>query len=124
MQRVVHSIVVAGLVLAWTAGGGTIGARAADNWLREDAPKARADFLIGETEAYRVHLIYQPDRDFLRSNDSALNAEMVESIATENEGGKRTLVFATAKFMGQKELTAKGIEFCQLPYAIHRVLGN
>lgn len=92
------------------------------------APKARPDFLIGETDIYRVHLIYQPDRGFLRSNASALNADMVERIAVanenENENDKRILVFATAKFMGQKELTAKGIEFCQLPYAIHRVLGN
>jgi len=29
-----------------------------------------------------------------------------------------------AKFMSQKELTRLGVEFCQLPYAIHRIMGD
>jgi adenine-specific DNA-methyltransferase len=33
-------------------------------------------------------------------------------------------VFAVAKFMSQKELSARRIEFCQLPYAVHRILGD
>jgi len=41
-----------------------------------------------------------------------------------NTKGKRAVVFAVAKFMSQKELTKKRIEFCQLPYAVHRILGN
>lgn len=86
--------------------------------------KPSADYCIGETDLYRVHLIYKPDREFLRSNDSALNAEMVERIAKRKEDAKKALVFATAKFMGQRELTEQRIEFCQLPYAIHRVLGG
>jgi adenine-specific DNA-methyltransferase len=86
--------------------------------------KAGADYFIGETDLYRVHLIYKPDREFLRSNDSALNAGMVERIAKGNKDGKRALVFATAKFMGQRELTELRMEFCRLPYAIHRVLGG
>lgn len=86
--------------------------------------KPRPDFFIGETEVHRVHLIYKPDRVFLRSNGSALNAEMVDRIAKSNKAGKKCLVFATAKFMGQKELIPKKIEFCQLPYAIHRILGD
>jgi len=86
--------------------------------------KAKSDFFIGETDLYRIHLIYQPGRDFLRSNESALNAEMVNRIAESNTDGKQCLVFASAKFMGQRELTKKKIDFCQLPYAIHRVLGD
>jgi len=90
----------------------------------DEVAKAKSDYFIGETDLYRVHLIYRPDRDFLRSNDSALNAEMVERIAESNASGKQCLVFASAKFMGQRELAKKKVDFCQLPYAIHRVLGD
>lgn len=90
----------------------------------EKVAKAATDGFIGETELFRVHLFYQPDREWLRSNDAALNAERVAAIGKGNKGGKRTIVFAVAKFMSQKELTAQRIEFCQLPYAVHRILGD
>ncbi len=84
-----------------------------------------ADYFIGETENYRVHLIYKPDLQFLRSGDSALNMPLAKSISAVRDGtGKSALVFATHKFMGQKELTDMGITYCQLPYAIHRVMGD
>jgi len=87
-------------------------------------PPPSADGFIGETELYRVHLFYQPDTAWLRSNESALNAQKAESVAKGNKGGKRSVVFATCKFMSQKDLTPKHIEFCQLPYAIHKILGS
>ena len=31
---------------------------------------------------------------------------------------------AVAKFMSQKELSKKRIDFCQLPYAVHRIIGD
>lgn len=82
------------------------------------------DGFIGETALFRVHLLYQSDRAWLRSNEAALNADRVKAIAEGNRSGKRAIVFAVAKFMGQKELTAQRIEFCQLPYAVHRMLGD
>lgn len=100
----------------FTATGKTLG----------DLPKRRPDWLIGETDLYRVHLIYQPDREFLRGQEAALNAEMVD-IITGGKGlkaPKKALVFASVKFMGQRELTERNIEFCQIPYAIHRILGD
>src|SRR5512134_3187800 len=57
--------------------------------------KPGPDFLIGETDLYRVHLIYKPDRDFLRSNASALGSEMVGRIKASNGNGKHGLVFAS-----------------------------
>src|SRR5690606_26575946 len=42
--------------------------------------KPAPDGLIGETELFRVHLFYQPDKGWLRSNEAALNAERVEAI--------------------------------------------
>lgn len=82
------------------------------------------DGFIGETDLFRVHLFYQPDREWLRSNEAALNAERVTAIEQNSKSGKRAIVFAVAKFMSQKELTARHIEFCQLPYAVHRILGD
>lgn len=90
----------------------------------ETVAKPSNDGFIGETDLFRVHLFYQPDKEWLRSNDAALNAERVAAIAQSNKAGKRAIVFAVAKFMSQKELTANRIEFCQLPYAVHRILGD
>lgn len=85
--------------------------------------KASIDGFIGETDLFRVHLFYQPDLNWLRSNEAALNSDKVKSIVSSNSTKKRTIVFAVAKFMSQKELTVARIEFCQLPYAIHRIMG-
>jgi len=89
----------------------------------ETVAKASADGFIGETDLFRIHLFYRPDSDWLRSNEAALNADKVAAIAKNNTTKKRTIVFAVAKFMSQKDLTEKRIEFCQLPYAIHRIMG-
>lgn len=90
----------------------------------EKVGKPSPDGFVGETELFRVHLFYQPDKEWLRSNEAALNGDKVDAIARSNSSGKRAIVFAVAKFMSQKELTAKRIEFCQLPYAVHRILGD
>lgn len=90
----------------------------------EKLAEPSSDGLIGETDLFRVHLFYRPEKDWLRSNDAALNAERLAAIEKGNKGGKRAIVFAVAKFMSQRELTARRIEFCQLPYAVHRIIGN
>ena len=89
-------------------------------------PKPKADTLglIGETDVYRVHLLYKPDKKWLMSNEGALTENLADAMADANPGKKRILVFAAVKFIGQRELTRKGVEFCQLPYAIHRMLGD
>ena len=66
------------------------------------------------------YLIYEPDLAFLRSADSALNSDRAERIAKQTKKKQKTaLVFATHKFMGQKELTQMGITFCGLPYGMY-----
>ena len=63
------------------------------------------------------YLIYEPDLAFLRSADSALNSDRAERIAKQTKKKQKTaVVFATHKFMGQKELTDMGMVFCGLPY--------
>lgn len=89
-----------------------------------DVPKEpRDDWFAGEAGGMRVHLIYRPDLAFMRGNDAALSREMVKAIK-KSAKGKPVLVFAAQKFMPQKELSAEGITFCQLPYAVYRILGS
>ena len=93
------------------------------------APQALPDFFefngfIGEAEHYRVHLLYQPDQAWLRSEAAVLTETKVEAIVAGRPTGQRSLVFAAAKYLSQKDLTGRGVEFCQLPYAIHRILGE
>jgi adenine-specific DNA-methyltransferase len=79
---------------------------------------------IGETELYRVHLHYQPAKPWIQSNDAALTETLVDAMVAANTGKKKLLVFAAAKFMSQRDLSRLGVDFCQLPYAIHRILGD
>lgn len=90
----------------------------------ESPAKSRSDFFVGETDLFEIYLIYKPDLAFLRSNESALNFEKVETIKSRSASKKTKLVFATAKFMGQKELNESQITFCQLPYSIHKIAGK
>ncbi len=89
-------------------------------------PKSKAAGLgfIGETDLYRVHLLYKADKKWLQSNDAALTEKLVDEIVAANTGKKKLLIFAAAKFMGQRDLSRLGVDFCQLPYAIHRILGD
>ena len=87
--------------------------------------KANPAWFIGETSAYRLHLVYKPDLDFLRSKESALHEDLAETIKKFNKQSKKiSLVFAPAKYITQKELLKDyGIQFCQLPYDIHKIMG-
>ncbi|WP_198328343.1 site-specific DNA-methyltransferase [Methylovulum psychrotolerans] len=82
----------------------------------------KPDYFVGETDLYEVYLVYKPDIAFLRGNESALDDLKLKAIAARGSK-KEKLVFATAKYRGQKELSAQHITFCQLPYAIHKVVG-
>ena len=77
------------------------------------------DGFFYETSDRLFYLIYEPDLTFLRSADSALNSDRADRIAKQTKKKQKTaVVFATHKFMGQKELTEMGIVFCGLPYGV------
>jgi adenine-specific DNA-methyltransferase len=89
-----------------------------------DVPnEPRKDWFIAEAGGYRIHLIYRPDLAFMRTNDAALSMPLAQQIAKSSKA-KPVLVYAAAKFMAQAALTGIDITFCQLPYSIHRVLGE
>ena len=78
------------------------------------------DGFFYETSDRLFYLIYEPDLAFLRSADSALNSDRAERITKQAKKKQKTaVVFATHKFMGQKELTQMGITFCGLPYGMY-----
>ena len=82
-----------------------------------DKIRTTKDGFFHEAGDRLFYLIYEPDLTFLRSADSALNSDRAERIAKQVKKKKKTaVVFATHKFMGQKELTQMGITFCGLPY--------
>ena len=83
------------------------------------------DGLFYSNDRVNYHLFYQPDLDYLRSNDAILNEERALRISVAARcTNRRAVVFGADKYIGQRELTTLGITFCQLPYEIHRVNGN
>ena len=67
------------------------------------------------------YLLYRPDLAWLQSNEGMLNEERARRIGfAAREGGKKAIVFGTGKYIGQRELSAMGITFCQLPYEMHQ----
>ena len=92
-------------------------------WLNTgDSPKnitQRKDGFFYETNSRLYHLIYEPNLEFLRSADSALDGDRADRIAKKvTEKGKPAVVFAAAKYVGQKELTKMNITFAALPFAV------
>ncbi len=78
-------------------------------------------FYRGETTDY--YLLYEADVGWLRGNEAMLNAERARRISAACGNGRQAVVFAPGKYIGQRELTAMGITFCQIPYEMHRWRG-
>ena len=77
------------------------------------------DGLFHSSDKLNYHLLYRPDLAFLRSNDAILNEERAKRIsAAARDRNRKAVVFAAAKYIGQRELSAWGITFCQLPYEL------
>ena len=75
------------------------------------------DGLFFQSTATDYYLLYEPDMNWLSSGESMLNEERVGRISAV---GRPAIVFGPGKFMGQRDLTAKRITFCQIPYEIHQ----
>ena len=85
----------------------------------EDLASQDEDGLFHSSDKLNYHLLYRPDLEFLCSNDAVLNEERAQRISREARAGNRqAVVFAAAKYIGQRELSAWGITFCQLPYEL------
>ena len=75
--------------------------------------------LFHSTDKLNFHLFYEPKLQYLESNDAVLNEERAKLIsAAARAQNRKAVVFAAAKYIGQRELTNWGITFCQLPYEL------
>ena len=98
--------------LLFTAVGASVGDTTLD-------PK-NDDGLFYTDEKNDYYLLYQPDLEFLSSNDAILKQEHAERIRDASfQNGKKAIVYAAGNYIGQRELTKMGIAFAQLPYALH-----
>lgn len=73
--------------------------------------------LIGETERYRVYLLYSAERDTLRT--LALTLDRARELSAASE--KTVLVFAPTKYLDVEQMRDLNVEFCQLPFDIFRL---
>ena len=78
---------------------------------------------VGEAGGYRIHLIYKPDLQWMKSDAAALSTELAGKVAKAAKG-QNVLIYGAQKFMSQKALLPMGLTFCQLPYSIYRILGD
>ena len=85
-----------------------------------DLEPTSEDGLFYETDEINYYLLYQPDIEWLRGNEGVLNEARARRIEAEcREQKRKAIVFAPAKYMSQRNLSAMRITFCQLPYELH-----
>ena len=79
----------------------------------------RDDGFFHETERLRYHMFYEPNTEWLRGSDGALNYERATRISSEaRRVGKKSVVFAPVKFVSHDDISSLDITFCQLPYEL------
>lgn len=84
-----------------------------------DAP----EWYLAEAQDRHVWLVYRPDRGFLTSPEAALTLTLARRIGAWSRtqgGGKKSLVFAPAKYLSNRQLAEDGVEFAALPFALYR----
>ena len=85
--------------------------------------KSNNVWFIGETKTHIFHLVYKPDVNFLKSKESALHLDLAGEVKNFNKTSKISLVFGPSKYIAQKELKRDyNINFCQLPWAVHKIM--
>jgi len=77
---------------------------------------------VGSMGDVDVHLIYRPDKVFLRSDDAVLTDGMLRALVEARKAGKRSIVFAAGKYLPHEDLVAANVEFCAFPTAIYRAI--
>ena len=79
------------------------------------------DGLFYSGDATDYYLLYEPSVEYLSGNAGMLYEKMARRISeASRQNGRKAIVFGPGKYIGQRELSAMGITFCQLPYEIHR----
>ncbi|HAD96592.1 MAG TPA: site-specific DNA-methyltransferase [Cryomorphaceae bacterium] len=74
---------------------------------------------IGSSKDYDAYLLYKPDVEYLKN--TALTLERARKFAAKS--GKKSLVFAPAKFVDTHTLLELRVDYCQLPFEIYKLKG-
>ena len=83
------------------------------------------DGLFYRGEGTDYYLLYEPDLDWLRGGEGILNEEKAGRIgAVCRKEGRTAVVFGACKYISQRDLSGMRITFCQLPYELHRRIGE
>ena len=78
------------------------------------------DGLFYSADKNDYYLLYQPDLDYLSSDEAILKLDHAKRIRdTSHQNGKKAIIYAAGNYIGQRQLTKMGITFCQLPYVLH-----
>ena len=86
----------------------------------EKLEQKNGDGLFYSDDKNGYYLLYQPDLDYLSSDEAILKQDHAERIRdTSHQNGKKAIVYAAGNYIGQRALTKMGITFCQLPYVLH-----
>jgi adenine-specific DNA-methyltransferase len=86
---------------------------------RDGAP----EWYLAEAQDRHVWLVYRADVAFLKSPEAALTLSLARRIgqwSREHGGGKKSLVFAPAKYLSNRQLADEGVEFAALPFTLYR----
>ncbi len=79
------------------------------------------DGLFYRGDKIDYYMLYNPNLDYLCSNEALLTQDRAERIReASRQNGKKATVYAAGKYISQKDLTPMGITFCQLPHALHQ----
>ena len=98
--------------LLFTAAGVSVG--------DEKLEQKNDDGLFYSDDKNDYYLHYQPDLEFLSSDEAILKQEHAERIReTSHQNDKKAIVYAAGNYIGQRQLTKMGITFCQLPYVLN-----
>ena len=92
-----------------------------------DQCKENKDYFVSKAHGNTAFfMIYEPSKKFLRSKESALNLERKEQIQKimKQKQCSKAIVFAPTCFIPRKELQRDNLTFCQLPFAIHKIMSS
>ena len=79
------------------------------------------DGLFYSDDKTDYYMLYKPDTDYLCGNDPMPKRGTRQTNKHgHRDRGRKAVMFAPAKYMGQRDLTSMGITFCQLPYELYR----
>ena len=87
--------------------------------------KKRGDYYVGKTKwGIAVFVVYEPNKEFLRSDASALHAQREALVlqTMQMEKCQKAYVFAMACFVPPEDLPQKRIVFLQMPFQIHKMI--